>query len=116
MEEFKGTKGERIHESDTHEFCDSGDYTTDEIVKVDGKCIAQYFSGGSISEEESEANAKLGGASLDLLEAVQNAMRIVDLWKAPDSLEEIKIGHVGELAALSMMRQGFEKAIEKALK
>lgn len=65
------------------------------------------------AEEEAEANAKLIAAAPDLLEAIQSALSISDLWTYFGAvLEE----HKDEAAVLDDMKKKFEKAIEKATK
>lgn len=65
-------------------------------------------------KNEAIANAKLIAAALDLLEACIRAINIVELWAPTYSEKELKETHIGELAALSMMRQALELAIKKA--
>ena len=93
----KFTKGEWKHISDTHEFCDTGDYQTDEIIKVDKKCIAQCFSIGSISEEEAEANAKLIAAAPELLEACQLMKMYIDYKCKEDANKDLNLENIQKL-------------------
>jgi len=93
MKEFRGTKGDFIHVADRHEFCDSGDYQCDEIIKVGNKCIAQCFSGVKITEEEAESNAKLFTASKDLLESLQDIVISMDRYFKDPSQEELPDMH-----------------------
>ena len=69
-----------------------------------------------LQEEEENSNAKLIAAAPELLDACIKAMSLVDLWAPNYSKEEIKEEHIGELAALSMMRMSLENAINKATK
>jgi len=106
MKGFKGTKGEwKVISNEVDRF---------EIVGVQ-EGFKNILS-NDIDFGTQKANAKLIAAAPDLLKACQRALNIVDLWAPNYSDDQIKEEHIGELAALSMMRQGFEKAIQKALK
>ena len=82
-------------------------------VWANGKNLAEIEP--TENEEEATANARLMAAAPDMLEALRAAMRVVDLWSPNYSKENMEPSEIGELAALSMMRQNIEKAIAKAL-
>ncbi|MBL4654167.1 MAG: hypothetical protein JKY53_15085 [Flavobacteriales bacterium] len=52
----------------------------------------------------------------ELIDTLENALNIVDLWAPDYSKDEIRESDIGELAALSMMRQSMEKTLIKAKK
>ena len=64
------------------------------------------------SDDEGQANISLIAAAPDMLEALEAAMRIVDLW----FMEYTEDEHAGEAEALGIMRDNFEQAITKATK
>jgi hypothetical protein len=49
----------------------------------------------------------------ELVEAITKAMSIVELWSPIPTTEQIQDQHIGELSALSIMRQNFEQLIQK---
>jgi len=117
--EFKGTKGEWQVVNSSYK-----DYVS--VQSFNGQEKIEDVFWVSVNEnlpedlEKQKANAKLIAAAPEFLEALQSAMKIVELW-APDYSDEnfdktINESEIGELAALSNMRQAFEKVIEKALK
>jgi hypothetical protein len=77
-----------------------------------GEVICEVIEKGDL--KEMDANADLLEASPDLLEACENALRIVDLWEPPNDIESIKECDIGEYAALAIMRKKIELAIKKA--
>jgi hypothetical protein len=75
----------------------------------------EYYGGYLVCESiGNDKTAKLITAAPELLEAAINAIRIVDLWAPNYSEKQIKECEIGELAALSIMRQSLELAIKKA--
>jgi hypothetical protein len=66
--------------------------------------------------ENAEANAKLAAAAPTMLEALQRALNIVDLWGAGQhGTITPKECHEGELQALQKMENEIRSAINKAL-
>lgn len=49
----------------------------------------------------------------ELVEAIKKAMNIVELWSPIPTMERIQEQHIGEFAALAMMRQAFEQLLAK---
>lgn len=74
--------------------------------KVDCRVVAEERYQEMLTESK-----QLQQGVQELEKVIQGAMNIVDLWKPNDSIEAIKECHIGDFAALSMMRQSFEKAL-----
>lgn len=49
----------------------------------------------------------------ELVEAIKKALDIVELWSPVPTMERIQEQDIGEFAALAMMRQTFEKLLQK---
>lgn len=81
-------------------------------VKVIGTVIP-YGGEHYLTREEAEVYAKLFAASSELLEAVQFALKIQDLWSAR-GYKSVPADHAGEFEALQAMQTRFETAISKA--
>jgi hypothetical protein len=63
-------------------------------------------------DEQGNANAALMAKAPEMLEAIQGALRIVELWGPPElSIEEA--AHADEYAALSKMRRSFCKILDE---
>ena len=90
--------------------------TTSRPGILEGSKTVAKISQFSKSEDTIIANAKLIAAAPELLEACQEAMRIVDLWSPSYSKENIKESDISELAALSLMRRSIEQSLKKATK
>lgn len=59
-------------------------------------------------------DARLRASNATLLEALEGAMRIRDLWGAPEALGRPDDEHEGEYRALALMEDSFRAAIAQA--
>ena len=117
MEEFKGTKGEWTTDLDAYEFSKvikAIEVCSDLANHCYGKWICQV---NCVTEDdflENKANAQLIAAAPELLDAIQCALKIVDLW-LPEYNNEMLEEHKIEVLALGGMRNKMQDAINKAL-
>lgn len=58
-----------------------------------------------------EANAQLMATAPELLDAIEGALRIADLWAPPEAIEP---EHENEYVALQMMLDNFKAVVAKA--
>lgn len=92
------------------------EYGTVEVYKEDGnKWIASALGThvGPSTKEEAKANANLIAASPDLLEAIQHALNLKDLWSA-DQYGTVPSDYEGTKNALQQMQDKLEAAYLKA--
>lgn len=80
------------------------------VLGADGNVIATMEV--TNDERVATANARLMAMSTEMLEALQAAMRIVDLWLPGGDVSE---EHEEETKTLSLMAMMFENVIEKAI-
>ena len=100
--ETKFTKGNwKIGESGLSVICDN-DYV----------CTCHHEAEQLITEEQAKSNAKLIAAAPELLEVIQSALRISDLWTMG---ENVSMEHEQEAIALNNMKREFKQAIQKAI-
>jgi hypothetical protein len=122
METFKGTPGPWFvidstgkHSQKTGKYTGTFDIINREQFEVGMKAIADAKPyGGNFPElEEARANAKLIAASPDMLEAIQCALNLKDLWSAQQH-GTVSVDHEGEMQALQKMQDKLEAALKKA--
>lgn len=75
--------------------------------------VHPYECSGFTSKEQAAANAKLIAAAPDMLEAIQCALNIKDLWSAQQH-GTVSADHAGEMEALQKMQDKLEAALAKA--
>ena len=90
----------------------SHDYTR----KIRNRKQSSYQALLASYSEKIQTILELKESRQELIDTLENALNIVDLWAPDYSKDEIRESDIGELAALSMMRQSMEKTLIKAKK